>query len=432
MELQPLQRNRLMHSNVFQFVLGFKMMLSGNYIVFALNLCLHASAELKQSQSNFQSVYKFLLELRNDSETMPEYVAKVQAIFCPERPICDLKGTRERNEILKTVPEAMETGNQTVWLEDVPNYLGVCCLPCSCSSSCYEYSNCCPTKDYATTDINKIPAITECICATAQSYKRGIGGSGACTGYFMVTKCYGDRSDMITVTKCENPNANILNDTGPVTSEKTGRIYWNRHCAICNNDADELLEWRTNVEFKHDLVFYAHDLEFPRYPNTFEELHAHLYHLSNIIYMPPSNISVKNLQCLDKKAVFSCQENGGVKYSYEGDNLIFNLCKQFYNPVVIQGASKNYPYMNIFCFFCREDFLERPAAELDCNWQEEYRFSPGVMTALLDFKTDGKAENSEFNKYMEESTNHDCACAQVYDHYQVVYVYTVELQWLEH
>ena len=56
---------------------------------------------------------------------MPEYVAKVQAAFCPELPICDLKGTREKNEILKTVPEAMKSVNQTVWLEDVSNFLGV-------------------------------------------------------------------------------------------------------------------------------------------------------------------------------------------------------------------------------------------------------------------------------------------------------------------
>ena len=50
------------------------------------------SIELDQGQVEFESVYKFVVELRNNSSSMLEYIAKVQIIFCPELPICDREG----------------------------------------------------------------------------------------------------------------------------------------------------------------------------------------------------------------------------------------------------------------------------------------------------------------------------------------------------
>lgn len=401
------------------------MILCAIYIIFALNICIHVSCELDQTKSDlqstdnkttdqrdadFQSIYNFVLELKNDSDTILEYVAKVQAIFCPDLPICDLKGPRERNDILKTVSEAIVTGNRTIWLEDIPTFVGACCLPCSCSSTCFEASNCCPTKYYSTTDANIKPAITECIPATAKGYIISSNEDIQFARYYMVIKCFEDKSDTLTLSKCETPNARSFNDTGPVTSVKTGKTYWNIHCAVCNNDAADLAEWETNVEFKHDFVF-THSW----YPNSFEELHPYLYVLGNIIYKPPSNLLVEILQCLhkDKDGGRSCPKNDDEKNSYD-DSFIFDLCQQFYNPVFT--GSYKVPLMNIFCLFCQENLISTPE-ETDCNWLEDFRSSPGEMTALLNYKTDGK--DIKLNTYEDGTENQGCSCAQVYDNYQV-------------
>lgn len=50
------------------------------------------SIELDQGQVEFESVYNFVVELRNNSSSMLEYIATVQIIFCPELPICDREG----------------------------------------------------------------------------------------------------------------------------------------------------------------------------------------------------------------------------------------------------------------------------------------------------------------------------------------------------
>ena len=54
-------------------------------------------------------------------------------------------GVRKKTELMRTLPTVLKTENRTIPIEDFPEFLGVCCFPCSCSESCHENDNCCPT-----------------------------------------------------------------------------------------------------------------------------------------------------------------------------------------------------------------------------------------------------------------------------------------------
>lgn len=62
-------------------------------------------------------------------------------------------------------------------------------------------------------------------------------------------------------------------------------------------------------------------------------------------------------------------------------------------------------------------------AEGGCDWLEYSRVSPGEMTALLDYTTDSTAKLTELHKLLNDANDQDCSCIQVYDEYQVVYMY---------
>lgn len=63
-------------------------------VLFLLTMSLHISVELDQGQTDFNSLYTFVVELRNRSDSMLEYIAKVQIVFCPELPICYQEGIK--------------------------------------------------------------------------------------------------------------------------------------------------------------------------------------------------------------------------------------------------------------------------------------------------------------------------------------------------
>ena len=88
----------------------------------------------------------FLAELKTTADSWLDYVTKMQALLCPNQPICGAEGYLERKDVLETLPAVLTVGSRTVNLEDIPSFVGVCCLPCSCFDSCRQNDNCCPTK----------------------------------------------------------------------------------------------------------------------------------------------------------------------------------------------------------------------------------------------------------------------------------------------
>ena len=94
----------------------------------------------------------FLADLKNTAESWVDYVTKIQALFCPDQPVCGYHGPLDRKDVLGTIPAALILRNATVKLEDVHNFVGICCLPCSCSDSCWQNGNCCPSKQLVSSD----------------------------------------------------------------------------------------------------------------------------------------------------------------------------------------------------------------------------------------------------------------------------------------
>ena len=88
----------------------------------------------------------FLLDLKSTAASWIDYVNNMQALLCPNQPVCGADGEIERKDVFGTLPAVLAVGNRTLNVEDIASSVGVCCLPCSCSDSCREDDNCCPTK----------------------------------------------------------------------------------------------------------------------------------------------------------------------------------------------------------------------------------------------------------------------------------------------
>ena len=106
--------------------------------------------------AHFQIVLDFVKELKYDSDSMYDFVAKIQAIFCPDQPICASDGIRERSDVLATLPGAINVTSGVVRLEEISEFVGICCLPCSCETLCHENENCCPTKYLLTNESRQV------------------------------------------------------------------------------------------------------------------------------------------------------------------------------------------------------------------------------------------------------------------------------------
>ena len=115
----------------------------------------------------------------------------------------------------------------------------------------------------------------------------------------MTTKCFEDKSNDSIVSKCESPDIYNIDETVPVTSVKTGRTYWNKHCAICNGDTNDLFQWTTKILLGKDVLCYfdaTTRMGFKSQQNSLEELHAQFAFTGRIFYTPP--VSVEHDRCI--------------------------------------------------------------------------------------------------------------------------------------
>ena len=97
------------------------------------------------------------------------------------------------------------------------------------------------------------PIYSECIKAIRGSYVDKdvfhLERDSTIPSYFMITQCFGNNASDLAVKKCHHPSGNEFEATVPVTSLVTRRIYWNTHCARCNNDGNNIVPWNSTVRF---------------------------------------------------------------------------------------------------------------------------------------------------------------------------------------
>ena len=94
----------------------------------------------------YENLDEFLTEVKTTSDSLLDYVTKMQALFCPNQPVCGADGELERKYVLGTLPEVIFLGDVTVNVGDIADSVDVCCMPCPCSDSCWKVNNCCATK----------------------------------------------------------------------------------------------------------------------------------------------------------------------------------------------------------------------------------------------------------------------------------------------
>ena len=108
--------------------------------------CLVILDTIAAQAKRYENFDDFLAEVKTTADSLIDYVSKVQALLCPNQPVCGAEGELERKDVLGTLPAVLSVGSLTINIEDVADSVDVCCLPCSCSDTCRQDDNCCPTK----------------------------------------------------------------------------------------------------------------------------------------------------------------------------------------------------------------------------------------------------------------------------------------------
>lgn len=374
---------------------------------------------LTTTKEDFESLLNFTELLRRSSITEFDYIARIQAVFCPKQPVCGKHGIVESFDILRSLPQTLMIGNTTVHIEELGAYFSVNCFSCSCSDSCHEGGYCCLTKP-VTSDTIKTSRLTfECMVPFVGRYAKPRTFDSTVAKYFMIRKCNYDLqvSNMTMVSKCENQTFGA-DYMFPVTSVTTGRSYWNQHCAACNNDTKEILAWYPTVHIPAGLVFFSNSSTSKVLPQsqTFVDLYQWLGERGEIFFTPPSLLSQS--RCTEDSTLATCDENRS-KSVAASDRFLYKNCNLFHSPVLVKYKGWE-AYMNIFCFLCI-DYKKDIEKNVQFNWEYgSTRRLSWEYTALLDFAPKQKS-NIQVQKYshgtdMKEDT---CACYEIYDPYQV-------------
>ena len=110
--------------------------------IFSLVVLDTIAAQVKR----YEKFDDFLADVKTTADSLLDYVNKMQALLCPNQPVCGAEGELERKDVLGTLPAVLSVGNLTFNIEDIADSVEVCCMPCSCDDSCRQDDSCCPTK----------------------------------------------------------------------------------------------------------------------------------------------------------------------------------------------------------------------------------------------------------------------------------------------
>ena len=409
-----------------------------NTLVF-LDVTVHTEHLERERFKNFENVFDFTVGLRNETDNILDYTTKIQALFCPEQPICTAEADMNRTDVLNTLPDIFEIGTEDIRIDDVHKIIAACCMPCSCDTkTCKEKGNCCLSKKVADglqnnldiddqnaagffeilngvsefKDENITAVYSECIQSSSISYRDKnafeIVSDLDIPGYFMITRCFENNSSQEEVTKCQNPSEYAEEVMVPVTSSDTGRIYWNSHCAHCNNDGKDISPWTASVKFDTDIAYFMNYSypSVPALPDTYNDIPEFISKTGNIVYRPP--FPQENKLCLRKNNLLTCND----PRIERTDPWLKKACERIYSPLIIENAfGRRHPFLNIFCYICRQQYI-RPNANRKCGSTEQHAKDVNTgIEVLLDYK----AFNSIDNTLAVASSQDKCRCNEIYD-----------------
>ena len=375
---------------------------------------------LETSQSerySLRSLRKFVVQLRNESDSMTEYVAKIQAIFCPEQPFCGALLSDSRQNVINSLPASVTVENKTVMTDELKSFIGICCLPCSCEDTCKYDNNCCLTKVFDNNTIDdKLTSSkgSECIASTSKSYRDKRLPGSIYSKYFMTTQCFSNINASVKA-KCETPNPYDVTETIPVTSLRSGHTYWNQHCALCNNDSEAIVFWDMAVVFWGQFVFYRSASGMYLFADTKKEFYNQLLAYEEIFYMPPFEMQQK--RCAPRHVQRTCRKL--LNNTREADQqFLYETCNKFVSPTAV-GALNFIIDKNVFCYFCIEEIAI--IANYECSFSDDdYKKLNGDMIGLINYN-----DATEISTSTKAHGNGKCSCMEIYDTYQVRIVLTL-------
>ena len=399
----------------------------------------------KESFQNFENIFDFSVALRNETHNVLDYAMKIQALFCPEQPICTAEAEKNRTDVLNTLTEIFEIGNEAIRIEDVHKIVSACCMPCSCDTkTCKENGNCCLSKTVADAlennpdmddqnavrvfeilngdsdfkDENVTAVYSECIQASWISYRDKdafeIASDLDIPGYYMITQCFENNASQEDMKKCQKPSEYTEEAMLPVISSETGRIYWNSYCARCNNDGRDVSPWIASARFDIDIVYFI-NYSYPSarvlaLPDTYNDVPEFISQTGNIVYTPPFPQEEK--LCLRKKLLKTCTDYRNKPTG----SWLERACERIYSPLIIENIlGMRFSFLNIFCYLCRRQYI-RPNANRQCGYAESHAKDMSVgMSALLDF-----VAPEGINEALTIAPRQDkCRCDEIYDFHLV-------------
>ena len=305
---------------------------------------------------------------------------------------------------------------------------GLCCLPCSCDDeACAENDNCCLTRQV---DLEKDRSpmnrtiLMDCIAATSKSYfsKTSLPKY---PHYSMITRCFSNRKNATLVTQCEQPNTQNVkaDETIPVYSKVTDRTYWNKYCAICNDDSLRFVNWGATIHLNQYYYIFNHR----SVPVTRSQNFSHFYdtavHAGEVIYTKPERTE-PNI-CIPKENILQADE---AKFHTQchANQFLRDACQNFNSPAVVYGLSGPRGYKNVFCLLCQTGHMlpgDQSSCELDVH-----KGIPPSFTALLNhnFVTEEDLKNGFED---EETSQHGCPCYTIFDNVQVCILFDVIIKY---
>ena len=204
-----------------------------------------------------------------------------------------------------------------------------CCKSCYCNETCGSTLNCCLEqfdlpKEVETYDLQCIRPLTSFVNVSRVK----------APDYYMVTECLGDLEN-----KCMQKPVAQLGSFFPVYSKTKDKIFFNKHCAECN-DADDAKEWRLSVSCK-----VVSDQQLTMMGDLIEDALSGVS--CEIVFLPPEDTSLDKFVCVNDP-INRCNVTGDWS---EFDPVINEACETIYAPVR-NDRNIDFLYANIFCVIC--------------------------------------------------------------------------------
>ena len=374
-----------------------------------------------RSSDIVSSALQFIVDLYSQNHTEHEILSKIQSVFCPEQPLCDQDG--ERVDAIESSTAIVNDSKLLRWInqKEIIELTGLCCLPCLCDNNkCSENDNCCLTKQAASLKKAQEPVHTEfkneCIGATSMSYFSKTTSDNKYPHYSMVTNCFNNRDNVTLVTRCERPDTHDVKveETIPVSSLITGRTYWNKYCAVCQNDSLDIVSWNATIYMKRDYIIFRNRSIPVTLLRSFSDFYNEAMAAGEVIYTKPSKVEPSI--CVPKRYI----ENVDVSTFHatcQAHHFLRDACENFDSPSLVYGIKSPRAYKNLFCLLCQEDGISSES-ETDCKF-DVVKSSRASYTALLNhkFATEGDLSND----YSTQHTNQkECPCYTILDNVQVI------------